>query len=1054
MKRSLFLKPIKRGLLAVPACALMLGAAEAGTTVGLNFQAWYYDSGNTPQTIGFNNGYSDYATTGFPVTAKAFGVDVANWSDADPLGPAAAVDQACTFGGTSTNFADNLSCFVNAPLGTYFSGAGSLLSINVVDTYGPTPGTNYPSFPIFPASMVVPPGDEEVTWGEILGSTNNPFSVSAAGLATKFPHGYVIQAIAGHGYNGHEKDSFIPPVEFTDGTTTNLVSFTNDWWYVTNNANAQWLYSAVARSDVSGVFKADTITINSRADLTTNTEKSALAAFIVTDQPVVSQKPVGGTYNTGATVKLSAGAFGIAPIAYQWQHAGTNLPGATSVSYTIPSAGVADGGDYTLVATNTYGAGTSVVAALTIVLAPTIFTDVQSATNFLTMSQRFAVVAGGAPPLVYQWTHAGTNLPAATNAALVLANLQSVNAGNYTCRVTNSSGSVTSSVASLSLVASLPYEGFAYTSGGALAGQSGGAGWTGAWSQDGKANGDNAVATPSASYLDASNQLVTSGGFLLMGASGSADFIDDRPLAATVGGAGSVYISFIGAFTNGGDGGIQLLQDSSDACFLGQGWYYENWGCGSFPYPEILTTKSSKVQSFVVYRFDYTDTNVQVSIYVNPTLAAEPATPNVTGSLGLFTFNEVKVMAHAANAGLLDELRIGGTWAAVVPFTARTDPPVMVTDLAGLTNLAYAGGSASMSVVVSGAPPLHYVWKQNGTTTVGADSATLALTSLAAGTAAYSVSVNNAYGFVQSQTNYLTVVAAPNLYAHIIGADAPGAWWPLSETNGSIAYDYSGAGNNGTQNGTLTPGSPGPQAPGDAGFGTATLAYLFDGSSGYVDCGTGPSLSGTTDFSVEAWINTQNTTEGAIVQQRYSAGYNGEFELDASADGTVYFMVYGGSAYQCSFNSTTNSPLVNDGNWHYVAAVRSGSNCVIYIDGLAAASASGPVAPLDPTFPVNIGSDQRDSVNYFSGSICEVAIYDYALPAASIASHLVAGEVGNGKLLQIVPSGNTTALKWQIGTLESSPSLSPAKWTAVPNATSPYAWLPGTNSTLFYRIGF
>ena len=79
MKRKLLnARLLKQTILAVPAAALMLGAAQAGTTVGLNFQQWYYDSGNNPQTIGFNNGYSDYNTTGFPVTAKAFGVDLAN----------------------------------------------------------------------------------------------------------------------------------------------------------------------------------------------------------------------------------------------------------------------------------------------------------------------------------------------------------------------------------------------------------------------------------------------------------------------------------------------------------------------------------------------------------------------------------------------------------------------------------------------------------------------------------------------------------------------------------------------------------------------------------------------------------------------------------------------------------------------------------------------------------------------------------------------------------------------------------------------------------------
>ena len=63
-------------MLAVPAAAMMLGAAHAGTTIGLNVQSYYYDSGTTPQSVGFG---AVYQLTGFPVTAKAFGVNLPNW---------------------------------------------------------------------------------------------------------------------------------------------------------------------------------------------------------------------------------------------------------------------------------------------------------------------------------------------------------------------------------------------------------------------------------------------------------------------------------------------------------------------------------------------------------------------------------------------------------------------------------------------------------------------------------------------------------------------------------------------------------------------------------------------------------------------------------------------------------------------------------------------------------------------------------------------------------------------------------------------------------------
>ncbi len=61
----------------------------------------------------------------------------------------------------------------------------------------------------------------------------------------------------------------------------------------------------------------------------------------------------------------------------------------------------------------------------------------------------------GTFPLRHQWRFLGTNIPAATNAALVVSNVQSANEGPYDVVVTNNFGAVTSVVATLSLVYSL-----------------------------------------------------------------------------------------------------------------------------------------------------------------------------------------------------------------------------------------------------------------------------------------------------------------------------------------------------------------------------------------------------------------------------------------------------------------------------------------------------------------------------------------------------------------------------------------------------------------------
>src|SRR5438552_3572562 len=53
------------------------------------------------------------------------------------------------------------------------------------------------------------------------------------------------------------------------------------------------------------------------------------------------------------------------------------------------------------------------------------------------------------PPILFQWRLATTNMPRATSSSLTLTNIQIINAGDYDAVVMDSSGSVTSRVATL-----------------------------------------------------------------------------------------------------------------------------------------------------------------------------------------------------------------------------------------------------------------------------------------------------------------------------------------------------------------------------------------------------------------------------------------------------------------------------------------------------------------------------------------------------------------------------------------------------------------------------
>ena len=76
----------------------------------------------------------------------------------------------------------------------------------------------------------------------------------------------------------------------------------------------------------------------------------------------VSVNPESAAVVKGLPVTFTASVVGPVPSSYQWQFNGTNIPGATSATYTIPSVSATDAGSYTVVANSV----TSAASVLTI----------------------------------------------------------------------------------------------------------------------------------------------------------------------------------------------------------------------------------------------------------------------------------------------------------------------------------------------------------------------------------------------------------------------------------------------------------------------------------------------------------------------------------------------------------------------------------------------------------------------------------------------------------------------------------------------------------------
>lgn len=83
---------------------------------------------------------------------------------------------------------------------------------------------------------------------------------------------------------------------------------------------------------------------------------------------------------------------------------------------------------------------------------PFIIDQPQSRTAILNSTTNFAVFASGTHPLRYQWQKTGTNLINQTNSILTIPNVQFASAGDYRVIVSNGAGSITSQVATLTVI--------------------------------------------------------------------------------------------------------------------------------------------------------------------------------------------------------------------------------------------------------------------------------------------------------------------------------------------------------------------------------------------------------------------------------------------------------------------------------------------------------------------------------------------------------------------------------------------------------------------------
>ena len=209
---------------------------------------------------------------------------------------------------------------------------------------------------------------------------------------------------------------------------------------------------ATSNADNDAVF---TVTVsNSAGIVTSNQAKLTITATAM--PPSITSQPEAKTVNAGQSASFSVTASGTSPI-YQWKKNGTDIPDATSSTYTTPATSIADNDAvFVVVVSNSEGHVTSSEARLTVTavaVAPTITSQPATQTVAPDKTATFTVTASGTGTLHYQWQKFGADIPdAADSNSYTTPKTTKEDTGDvYSVVVRDDVGTVTSSTATLTV---------------------------------------------------------------------------------------------------------------------------------------------------------------------------------------------------------------------------------------------------------------------------------------------------------------------------------------------------------------------------------------------------------------------------------------------------------------------------------------------------------------------------------------------------------------------------------------------------------------------------
>jgi hypothetical protein len=214
--------------------------------------------------------------------------------------------------------------------------------------------------------------------------------------------------------------------------------------------------------------------------------------------------------------------------------------------------------------------------------------------------------------------------------------------------------------------------------------------------------------------------------------------------------------------------------------------------------------------------------------------------------------------------------------------------------------------------------------------------------------------------------------SASPLNAGLVGA------WHFDETDGSVAHDSSGGGNDAPIVGGVgwKPGKLG----GALDLGVTGIRASIRDPMGRLDVGTG-------DFSLSVWINTRQVPrlgqwpDVLIKVENPDTAQATGYELVFSPQGDLIFQLWPGSS--TPFDAA--APGLGDGRWHHIVCREAGGTLSLHVDGRMVAGRRHERTRVSTAVPLRLGGGANPEGDY-DGLIDELRIYSRALTDTEITA--------------------------------------------------------------------